>query len=118
MTGIDHQPFKVRLLNQSLKEFFPYPFVSPTDKALMHSPPFAILRRQITPRRTGAQYPEHRIYEQTIIPCNASPLPALPWQVRLQQGPSFIRYVMTALWICHKEHPLLVGCPSYIIKLV
>jgi hypothetical protein len=84
MTGVNHQPFKVGLINQRLKELFPYSFISPTDKALVHGSPFTILRRQITPRRTGAQYPEHRIDEQPIVLCNTSPLPALSRQVRLQ----------------------------------
>jgi hypothetical protein len=33
MAGIYHQPFKVRLLNELLKQSFPDAFVTPADEA-------------------------------------------------------------------------------------
>ena len=53
MTGIEHQPFKIWIGDQYFKKFFPYSLVSPTNKALVNSSPFAIFRRQISPRRAS-----------------------------------------------------------------
>jgi len=78
MAGIDHQPFKIWIINQYFKEFFPYSLVSPTNKALVNGSPFAIFRRQISPRRASTQYPEDGIDEEAIILCYTSPLSALP----------------------------------------
>ena len=103
MAGIDHQPFKIWIINQYFKEFFPYSFVSPTNKALVNGSPFAIFRRQISPRCASTQYPEDSIDEEAIILCHTSPLPALPKQMRFQQGLCGIRDVMAALRIRHKH---------------
>ena len=84
MAGINHQPFKIRIINQHFKEFFPYSLVSPTNKALVNGSSFAIFRRQISPRRASTQYPEYGIDEEAIILCDASPLPTLPRQMRFQ----------------------------------
>jgi hypothetical protein len=32
VTGINHEPFKIRLINQSLKQRFPDAFIAPTAK--------------------------------------------------------------------------------------
>ncbi len=39
MAGIDHQPFKIRLINPHFKEVFPYSLVSPPNKALVNGSP-------------------------------------------------------------------------------
>jgi hypothetical protein len=51
--------------------------ISPSAKAPMGVFPVAVTRWQISPRRPGAQNPEHRIDELPVIARDASPLAAL-----------------------------------------
>ena len=99
VAGVNHQPFKVGLVDQRFEKFFPYSLVTPADKPLVHCAPSSVLRRQVAPRRSCAQYPKNSIDKQTIISCHASPLSALPWQVRFQQPPGCIGDVMSPLCI-------------------
>ena len=99
--------------NLDHQEFFPYSLVSPTNKALVNGSPFAIFRRQIPPRRASTQYPEDSIDEEAIILCHTSPLPALPKQMKFQQGPCGIRDVMAALRIRHKHILAELMCFAY-----
>ena len=72
MTGVDHQPFVIRLVDQTLKKFLPDARIAPSDKAAMRIAPSAIFRRQVAPGRTGPQNPEHRIDKQAVVLGNAA----------------------------------------------
>ncbi len=52
VTGINHQAFKIRFIDQYFKRLFSYPFISPVNEAPACCFPFAIFRRQITPQRS------------------------------------------------------------------
>jgi len=68
VTGIHHQPFKIRFTEQYFKRLFPYPFISPANEAPACCSSFSF-RRQITPRRSCPQYPENGVDNQVIIFC-------------------------------------------------
>ncbi|WHZ28845.1 MAG: hypothetical protein OJF51_003643 [Nitrospira sp.] len=84
MAGVDHQPFVIRLVDQTLKKFLPDARIAPSDKATMRIAPSAISRRQVAPGRTGPQNPEHRIDKQAVILGHAAPGAFAPRQMRLQ----------------------------------
>lgn len=84
MAGINHQPLKIRLINQSLKQRFPYARVTPTTKPSVRVFPIAVTLGQIAPGRPGAQNPEHRIDKSPIILRYTAPPPLLSRQMRLQ----------------------------------
>jgi hypothetical protein len=73
MTGVYHQPFEIRLIYQNLKKRFPCAAVTPTDKATMGIAPPTVIRRKVSPWRTGAHNPEHRVDKAPIILRNATP---------------------------------------------
>lgn len=73
MTGVDHQPFVIRLVNQDSKQLFPNPLVPPADKTTMRIAPPSVVRWQITPGRAGSQNPEDRIDKQAVVFGNAAP---------------------------------------------
>ena len=84
MAGVDHQPLIVRLVDQGLEQFFPQPFIPPAAKPPLHILPIAQIRRQIPPRRTGPQNPEHSVDEQPVVLGDPAPDALTPRQVRLQ----------------------------------
>lgn len=67
MAGIDHELFKARLFDESLKQLFPDTLVSPANKAPMGIASAAIAIGQISPRRFRAQYPEDGVDEVAIV---------------------------------------------------
>jgi len=76
VAGINHQPLIVRLVNQNIQEFLPYPLVPPPDKAAVGVAPSAIIRRKVTPRGSGPQYPENRVDKLAIVLGHPAPNPA------------------------------------------
>ncbi len=61
MAGVDHQPFKIRLVNQLFQQRFPDALVSPPTKATVRVFPIPIIRGQVPPGRSRAQHPENRV---------------------------------------------------------
>lgn len=51
MAYVYHQPLKIGLICQDLKQLLPYSFVSPSPETLMYGTPFSIRRRQVAPVR-------------------------------------------------------------------
>lgn len=47
--GVNHEPFKVRIIDNGLKYFFPNAFILPVAKASMGVFPISITRRQVSP---------------------------------------------------------------------
>ena len=74
MTGINHQPFEIGLVDQHLEQGFPDPAITPAAKPLMGVFPTPIGRWQIAPRRPGAQNPKDGIDELAIVLGHAAPL--------------------------------------------
>ncbi len=97
MAGIDHQPFVVRLVDQDIEKFLPNALVSPADETAVRVAPTAIRRRQIAPRGARPQNPEDGIDKLAIVFGNPAPYALAPRQVRLQQSPGFIGYIVTAI---------------------
>jgi hypothetical protein len=67
--------------------------------------PVAIGGRQISPRRTGTQYPKHGVNETSIIFCYATPNALAPRQSRLKLRPRLIGYVMPTEIFAHGLPP-------------
>ena len=78
MAGVDHQPFKVRLVDQLLQQLFPDALVTPAAETTMGVFPVPVIWRKIPPRRAGAKNPENRIQKSTVVLSNTSPLTSLP----------------------------------------
>lgn len=73
VAGVDHQPFKVRLIHELLQQPLPDALVAPAAKAAMRVLPVTIIGRQIAPRSAGAQNPKHCIDEAAIVVRNPAP---------------------------------------------
>lgn len=67
VTGIDHEPLKIRFINEGFQQRFPEPFVAPATKAPMGVLPVSIVRWQIPPWRARAQNPENGVDKGAII---------------------------------------------------
>ena len=80
MTRVNHQPLKIRLNDQRIKQFLPNLSITPTTKSPMRILPVTIVAWQIPPWRACTQYPEHGIDKSTVVMCNAAPLTALAWK--------------------------------------
>jgi hypothetical protein len=84
MTGIDHQPLAVRLVNEDFEQRFPQSLVTPTAEASVCVFPVAIVRGQVSPRSAGAQYPKYGVEKGAIVAGNATPDASSPRQVRFK----------------------------------
>jgi len=78
VTGIDHQPFHVRLVDELLKQSLPDAAVAPPAESSMRVLPVPVACRKIAPRGARAQNPENSIKETAIVVRDATPLSALP----------------------------------------
>jgi len=90
MTGVDHQPLEVRLVDQALEQRFPYAVIAPATEASMGVFPVAISRRQVAPGGAGSQNPQNRIDELAIVLGDSAPLPGLTWEIGFKQRPMSI----------------------------
>ena len=97
MAGVNHQPFKVRIIDQGFKELFPYPLITPPDKPLVYGTPTFRIREVSHLTVPPCVISKNGIDKQAVIFCYASPLSALPWEKRLKQSPCFIGYVVSTL---------------------
>jgi hypothetical protein len=84
VTGVNHEPFKIRLIDKLFQQCLPDTVIAPAAKSPMSVFPIPITDRKIAPWRTCTQNPKHRIDELPVVPGNPAPLPALPRQMRLQ----------------------------------
>ena len=93
MAGVDHQPFIIRFINQNFSEFFPNAFSAPTNEPLMNAAPLPVIGRQVSPGRSGSQYPKHRVDKTAVILGNSAPLAPLSRQMWFKQCP-----LLLCLW--------------------
>jgi hypothetical protein len=63
MAGINHQPFKIRIIHQLLQKRCPNAAVTPAAKPAVRILPIAIVGRQIAPRGACPQNPKHGVDE-------------------------------------------------------
>jgi len=90
MGDIYHQPFKVRFVNDDLKQLLPNALVAPATKAPVRVGPIPIIGWQVAPRRACAKNPQHHIDELTIVMRNPAPRTGTPGKMTLQQSPMVI----------------------------
>jgi hypothetical protein len=60
MGRINYQPFIIRLINQGIQQLFPHTLIAPANETAVRVAPSAVIRRQITPRRTCTDDPGNR----------------------------------------------------------
>ena len=70
-----------------------------------HQPP--IIRRQISPQRTGSQAPEYRVEEPLLSLVFRPCVPFLPYKKRLRQCPNIIVYAMAMIIDLPKDYSCL-----------
>jgi len=91
MTCINHQPLKIRVINELFEQHLSNTTVTPTTKFAVCILPVAVARRQIAPGCSRAQNPKHCVDELSIVFGDAAPLPTLTGQIRLKKRPGRIR---------------------------
>ena len=91
----------VAVVIKIFQEFFPNIFSVPTDEPLMNTAPLPVIGRQVTPGRSGSQYPKYRIDKTAVILSNPAPLASLPGQMRFKQLLYFVIYTMSVIGCIH-----------------
>jgi hypothetical protein len=81
VTGINHEPFKIRFIDQLFQQCLPDTVIAPAAKSPMRVFPVTITGRKIAPWRSCTQNPKHRIDELPVVLGNSAPLSALPRQM-------------------------------------
>jgi hypothetical protein len=102
VTCIDHQPLKVRLVDQIFKQSFPHSIIAPTDKAPVSVAPTAEVGWQVSPRCTCPHNPENCIYKTPIVMSYTSPTSFAARQMRFKLFPNSIRNIVSSVrWLWH-----------------
>ena len=78
--AVDEHIFEIRVAGKRLEDGGPDFALLPAGKAFVHGIPGAELLRQITPRRTGAQDPQHGLHEQPVVVGRAPRIGGFAWQ--------------------------------------
>ncbi len=87
MSGVNHQLFKIRVVNDDGEQSLPCAFVPPPTEATMRILPVSVFRRQIASWRSYTQYPHHRINEQPVILCCTTTVMKLAGKMRSDYFP-------------------------------
>jgi hypothetical protein len=95
MGGIDHQPFKIRVIGDNGQQPGKDAKIAPAVEAVADAFPIAKLGRQVTPWRSGPQLPQKRIQKQPVIPSTATPVALRARQMGLQPQPNFFTQIVT-----------------------
>ena len=106
MTGVDHEPLKIRLLYHRFQHLFPDSLVPPTAKTSLDGIPLAIFRRQVSPWRTCPQNPEHAVQKLPRILGVSAPRPLVPDCVRLEHFPHRIGHIVPSIALLHENTPV------------
>ena len=101
MARIDHEPFKIRLINHCFQHFLPNSFVSPATEAPLNRIPMTVFRRQVSPWRTRPQNPEHAVQKLSRILRVAAPCPFVAYGIWLEQFPHCIGHIMPSIALSH-----------------
>lgn len=97
VTGVNHKPFIIRVIDQNLQELLPDASVPPTTKPPMYVFPVTQVGRQVAPGGTCSHDPEDRIDKKPIVPRYSAPLAPSARKVGFQELPGRIRNVMTSM---------------------
>jgi hypothetical protein len=111
MTGVDHEPFVVRVDNELLQQGLPKPPITPAAKASMGVLPVSIGSRQVSPWRARAKNPEHGVDETAIILGNPTPNAGAPGQVGLKQRPVSVGDIVSMEDFWHGVLKFVVNTP-------
>src|SRR5258708_1445631 len=76
-SGIDHDVLEIWIVRQRLEKTLPNAFARPSVEAHEHTVPSPKCRRQIAPRRAGAQDPKYRVDEQPVVLTGPPPVALL-----------------------------------------
>jgi hypothetical protein len=90
MGRVNHQPFKVRFVNELFKDFVPNFIIAPPLEPLMDTAKLPVIIRQIAPWSACAKNPAYSIEKSAVIFRNSSPLSPLPRKMRLYFIPNAI----------------------------
>ena len=104
---IYHEPFKIRFNDDHFRNLLPNPAISPATKSTMSIFPVSIIRRQISPRRSCANYPENNVKKASIVAGSYAPRALLPRMI-------FLKAFKLCL-ICHDDD-VRTAYPSPFIK--
>ena len=97
VAGIDHQPFKIRLVDHLLQQLFPDTLVAPAAEAAMGVLPVPVVRRQVAPRSAGTQNPENTVEKTAVVLGDAAPLASLPGKMWGQQLPGMVAQIVAVI---------------------
>jgi hypothetical protein len=97
VAGIDHQPFKVGLVDHLLQQLFPDALVAPAAETAMGVFPVPVVRRQIALRRTGAQNPQNAVEKTPVVLGDTAPMTSLSGKMRAEQFPGVVAQVVTVI---------------------
>jgi hypothetical protein len=97
VAGVDHQPLEVGLDDQFFQQPLPETLVAPAAKASVGVFPISVVGRQIAPRGSGAQDPEHRIEKKPVVFGLPSPEALLPGEMGFEEIPGSFRDVVAAV---------------------
>ena len=81
---VNHEPLVIGRLDQLIEQAFPRPAIAPPAEAAVGVLPVRIAGRQISPRRSRTQYPEHSIEELSVVATYPAPLPGTAREVWLK----------------------------------
>ena len=84
---IDEDVFEIWTLGQVLENPLPHVLLRPPPEACVDGVPFAKFVRQIAPRRTCPNHPQHPLHKPTIVVSAASRITDLPWHFRCNPFP-------------------------------
>ena len=95
--GVNHQPFVVRILDESFQQLLPPSLIPPAAETAVSVLPIPVIGRQIAPRCAGAQDPKHAIDETTVIAGNSTPCSLSSGQMRLKDFPGAVADIVPSV---------------------
>jgi len=101
VAGVDHQPLKIRIVDDGVQQPLPDAPIPPATEASMGILPISVVGRQIPPGCPSSQNPEHRVQKQSVVPGRSTPLESVPRQKGSQPFPNLVRNIVTPMRCCH-----------------
>ena len=116
VAGVDHQPLKVRIVDNRIQQLFPDAPIPPAAKAPMGVLPITVIRWQVPPRSPSTQNPKHRVQKQSVVLGRSTLFASGPRQKGPQSFPNLVRNIVTPMRCCHAPtshtHTLPSNLPS------
>ena len=108
IAGVDHQPFKVRVVNDRVQQLLPHSPVPPTAETALGVLPVSVVRGQVAPRGAGAQNPAHGVDKPPVVMGWSTSLALSPKQMWPQPLPNGIDHIMAPVCYCHSPPPSIL----------